>query len=57
MYRDDGATEALAPAHALVDRSAEPELTAALWRVQAEHLAWRGDAVAPATPWTARSRC
>ncbi len=42
VYRDDGAAEALDAAHALVDRSAEPELTAALWRVHAEHLAWRG---------------
>jgi DNA-binding CsgD family transcriptional regulator/tetratricopeptide (TPR) repeat protein len=42
VYRDDGAPQALAAAHTLVDRSAEPDLTAALWRVHAEHLAWRG---------------
>ena len=45
-YRDDAAPQALAAAHALVDRSAEPELTGALWRVDAEHLAWRGDTAA-----------
>ncbi|WP_186816509.1 helix-turn-helix transcriptional regulator [Cellulomonas aerilata] len=46
VHRGDGATQALAVAHDLVDRSAEPELTAALWRVHAEHLAWRGDTAA-----------
>ncbi|WP_298461014.1 AAA family ATPase [uncultured Cellulomonas sp.] len=42
VYRDDHATEALAAAHGVVDRSAEPDLVAALWRVEADHLAWHG---------------
>jgi DNA-binding CsgD family transcriptional regulator len=45
VYRDDDAPRALAAAHVLVDRSAEPELVAALWRVHAEHLAWHGRTV------------
>ena len=49
-------TQALAAAHALVDRSAEPELTGALWRVHAEHLAWRGDTAAARDAVDRRSR-